>query len=236
MSTNNLAMPTYQEIGRAPRMTKGEVIGKNVVRLRTKAGLSVNRLAKDVGVKLNTIQQIEAGVTQKSKYLPDIARVLKVALSEIDPSQAADVKPEIENKPIPLGSVVGTRDVPVYATTEGGDGIMVMHSDPVDLTDRPSSIQHVKNAYAVIVTGDSMVPLLRPGSIVIVNPNLHPRRDDLCIFRVEEHGEFRSTVKEFVSKTTGGWRVRRYQPAEKEFLLKAEDWKECHVIVAIHRR
>jgi phage repressor protein C with HTH and peptisase S24 domain len=241
MSTNNLALHGYQDVGRRAAMkpTLGQIIGANVKRIREAKDppISANALAKAIGAKsVFTVQQIEAGETQKSKYLPDIARVLNVDLAEIDPSQRNGVKAEIEHNPVDISSAVGRRDVPVYATTEGGDGIMVLSSEPVDVTDRPSSIERVKNAYGIIVTGDSMVPILRPGDTVIINPNLHPRPEDICVFRVEREGDFRSTVKEFVRKVPDGWRVKRYQPKEREYVLKSAEWDKCHVVVAIHKR
>jgi phage repressor protein C with HTH and peptisase S24 domain len=237
MSTNNLALSAYQYVGRPSPMTPGQIIGRNVRRIREARGMSVNALAKAIGAKsVFTVQQIEAGKTLKSKYLPDIARVLKVDLGEIDPSQRNSVKDEIEQSRVDISASVGLRDVPVYATTEGGDGIMVLSSEPVDVTDRPSSIARVKDAYGIIVTGESMVPILRPGDTVIVNPHLPPRPEDLCVFRVEREGEFRSTVKEFVRKVPDGWRVKRYRPKEREYVLKVADWDNCHVVVAIHKR
>jgi len=213
-------------------MTPGDTIGRNVRRIRESRSMSANELARRVHVRVNTIQQIEKGKTQKSKHLPDIARILEVALSDIDPSQSSNQP----GRALPKRELVGDRDLPVYGTTEGGDGIQVMSSEPVDKADRPPSLTFVRDAYGVIVTGDSMTPALRPGDIAVVHPHIQPRREDLCVFRSNNHGEFRSTVKEFVSFVKEGWRVKRYKPEEKEFTLKKSDWDECHVVVTIHRR
>ena len=211
--------------------TKGQIIGANVVRLRERRGWSTARLARELGVALNTVQAIERGDTQKSKFLPDIARIFGVPLSEIDPSQT-----HIQLDVLPLKEVAGPRDLPVYGTTEAGEGVMVMTSEPVDRADRPASLLHVADAYGVIVRGNSMDPAAPAGSIAVVNPHLHPRRDDLCVFRCDDHGEFRSIIKEFVGITADGWRVKRYKPDEKEYTIKKADWPECHVVVTIHRR
>lgn len=234
MSTNNLAVPSYQNLGKPSPMRPGEIIGRNVVKFRELKGWSTAKLAREIGVALNTVQRIEAGDTVKSKYLPDIARILGKSLGDIDPSQVSnETSPAI----IPRRDLItGERDLPIYGTTEAGDGVMVMSSEPVDKEDRPPSLTHVRDAYGVIVVGDSMHPIVRPGDIVVVHPHKQPRREDLCVFRVQDHGEFRSTVKEFVSSTADGWRVRRYHPETKELVLKKRDWPECHVVVTIHRR
>lgn len=233
MSTNTLAVPHYQNVGNPGYVNPGEIIGKNVRRLREQAGMSVNRLAREIGVRLNTIQAIEAGKTQKSKHLPDIARIFMVPLSEIDPAQRSNgTNPAV----VPARELTGERDVPVYGTTEAGEGVMVLTSEPVDKADRPASLTHVPDAYGVIVTGSSMVPAVRAGDIVVVHPHKHPRREDLCVFRSEKHGEFCSTIKEFVAETKDGWRVKRYRPQEREFVLKRSEWPQCHVVVTVHRR
>jgi phage repressor protein C with HTH and peptisase S24 domain len=235
MSTNNLALPVYQEVGRPWNMNEGEVIGHNVTRIREERKLSPAKLAKKVGVALYTIQAIESGRTRKSKYLPDIARVLQVPLSKIDPGQVDH--PEIARSPtLSQKEVVGPHDLPVYGTTEAGEGVLVMTSEPVDKAERPPSLTHVRDAYGVIVKGDSMGSVVRAGHIVVVNPHAHARREDICVFRSEKNGEFKSTIKEFVAELADGWRVKRYRPKEKEFILKKSDWPECHVVVTIHRR
>lgn len=65
---------------------RAKVIGENVARLRQKAGLSQADLAKAIGVNSqNTIAAIELGRTKKSKHLADIASVLQVAMTDINP-------------------------------------------------------------------------------------------------------------------------------------------------------
>lgn len=112
---------------------------------------------------------------------------------------------------------------------------MVMSAEPVDMAERPPSLRHVKGAYGVIVVGESMRPILRPGDVVIVHPHKQPRREDICVFRRLSDGEFHSTVKEFRSQTVDHWLVHRYgsNPGDKK--LKKADWPECHVVVTIYR-
>lgn len=232
MSTNFLALPPYQNIARPARMTPGDVIGANVKKLRQRRDMAAAELARLVGVGIYTIQQIEKGVTQKSKYLPDIARVLGVSLKEIDPAQSKDVS----RGTIALDEISSSGEVDLYATTEAGGGAMVMGSDPVGRVERPRSLAHIDGVYGVIVSGDSMGSVVRAGDVVVVNPHKHPRREDLCVFRIHENGEFRSTIKEFISQTEDSWRVKRYFPEEREFSLKKRDWPECHVVAVVHKR
>lgn len=209
-------------------LTAGQIIGANVRRLRMERGFSANALAQAVGVRVHTIQQIEAGKTQRSRYLPDIARVLRVTMAMI----LAGV-PQMP-PPAPVGRLPAPDELPVFASTEAGDGAMVCGDSAVDHMDRPRGLT-AQGVYGVIVTGESMLPAVRPGDTVVVNPHRVPRREDLCVFRSEQHGEFRSTIKEFVGGTVDTWRVKRYRPEEKEFTLRRRDWPQCHVVVSIHR-
>lgn len=206
-------------------MTPGEIVGANVTRFRIERGMSTAALAREVGVRVFTIQQIEAGKTQRTRYLADIARALGVDI--------ADLEPRVRRPPAAASPPAA--DLPVYGTTEAGDGMLVLSQEPIDQVERPRALAHVRDAYAVMVTGESMLPMVRPGDVVVLNPNKYPRREDLCVFRSQHHGEFKSTIKEFVSRTGDGWRVKRYRPEEREFTLKGQDWQECHVVVTIHR-
>ena len=206
-------------------------IARNVARYRKERGLSQQELARRIGVRQNTIAAIEAGVTKKSKYLPDIARALEISLTDLDGDEGGHRSPRI-----PGADLVGARDLPLYATVEAGEGAVVMSSDPVDEIRRPAPLATVKGAYGVIVSGESMVPALRPGDIALINPHLPPKVEDICLFISERNGEFVATIKEYVGQTKDHWKVKRYKPEEKEFTLRKSEWQTCHVSVGRYSR
>jgi transcriptional regulator with XRE-family HTH domain len=205
----------------------------NLIRLRTERGWSQAELARRVGVRQNTIAAIESGLTKKSKYLPDIARALDIPLSLFDPDTGEGPQ---RTPTIPGADLVGARDLPLYATVEAGEGAVVMSSDPVDEIRRPAPLATVKGAYGVIVSGESMVPALRPGDIVLIHPHLPPKAEDVCLFISERNGEFIATIKEYVGQTQETWKVKRYKPEEKEFTLRKSEWQTCHVSVGRYSR
>ena len=204
---------------------------RNVARYRKERGLSQEQLARRIGVRQNTIAAIELGTTKKSKYLPDIARVLEISLTDLDAGDGSRRTPTI-----PGTDLVGARDLPLYATVEAGEGAVVMSSDPVDEIRRPAPLATVKGAYGVIVSGESMVPALRPGDIVLIHPHLPPKVEDICLFISERNGEFVATIKEYVGQTKDHWKVKRYKPEEKEFTLRKSEWQTCHVSVGRYSR
>jgi DNA-binding XRE family transcriptional regulator len=210
---------------------QARIIGANVARLRHAAGLSQAQLAGALGVRQNTIAAIELGKTKKSKYLSEIARALKVRLVDVDPQFEAE-----ESVVVPGPALVGDRDLQVFGSVEGGDGAIVVSSDPIGIIKRPSPLAGVVGGYGVLVVGESMTPLVRPGDTVLINPHLPPRKEDLCLFIYDQDGDFRATIKEFVSQTKDAWSVKRYSPTVRRIVLKKREWPRCHVVVGKYNR
>ena len=231
MSNSILFRNANQEFGSAFRMNDtgelSKLIGKNVARFRKESGMSGAELAKAIGVKSqNTIASIETGKTEKSKHLPAIARVLKKRLSDLDPTETAD-----DVLTIPGNMYAQGEQLAVYASVEGGAGAIVWSNEPMVKIPRPRPLIGVRDAYGVLVVGDSMVPIVRPGYTVWVNPHLPPRVGDVCLFRHDQDGDFRASLKEYCGQTKDTWLVRRYQPKERRFTMQKAEWPECHVIV-----
>lgn len=127
--------------------------------------------------------------------------------------------------------LVGDRDLPVFGTAQGGSGALIVSNDAVDWVVRPDPLLRVKDGYGMIVTGDSMDPVHKHGSIALVNPHLPFRQGDTCIFRAHgEHGDNLAIIKELRRYTDDTWYVRQYNPP-KDFTLKRSEWQVCHVTV-----
>lgn len=227
MSTNTLFVSGNQDFGIQPRMSLAE----NVKKLRVRAKMSQADLAKSIGARQNTIAAIELGKTKRTKLLPEIARELGVTLKELDPSLEA-----VETARIPGRELVGEPDLPVYASVDAGDGIVLVSSEPVQSVRRPDPLKTVKKGYGVIVVGESMVPVVRPGDTVLVHPHLPPIPEDICLFIFEGDGEFKATIKEYIGQTKDLWKVKRYHPKEIEYTLKKREWPRCEVVVGSYRR
>ncbi|MGE3150452.1 MAG: helix-turn-helix domain-containing protein [Pseudorhodoplanes sp.] len=205
-------------------------LAENVRKFRKLADLSQKALADRIGVRQNTIAAIESGETRRTKFLPDLARVLNVSVSDLEPS-AGGGEPLI-----PAADLIGARDLDLYGSVEAGEGGIVLSNEPVDKIRRPAPLANVRGGYGVIVVGESMVPLLRPGDIVLVNPHLPPKIEDLCLFICDAEAEFKATIKEFRGHSKDAWKVRRYQPAERDYLLKKADFPKCEVVVGVYKR
>lgn len=229
MSTNSLFGPQYQIVGRTgPVMAaKNQLSGEEIARRRQARGMSQAELAKEIGVRQNTIAQIELGKTKKSKHLPDIARVLD------DPRERTAGKEVVT---IPGEQLVGTRDLPLFAAVEAGDGMVIMGSEPIGEVRRPAPLENVRGGYGLLVVGESMSPVLRPGDTALIHPHMPPRPEDVVVFVSERHGEHTATIKEYVGQTKDHWKVRRYHPKNQVFTLKRAEWRVHGVMVGKYSR
>ena len=145
----------------------------------------------------------------------------------------ANTPPEDWIKP-PL-DFFGSRDLPVFASVEGGPGEMVVSTDPIELVPRPWFLKQVKEGYAVLVIGESMIPAYEPGDMAIVNPRVPAIKGKHAIFvGGEQHGEFRATIKRFVGATPEHWKAEQYNPPpgeKKELLLPKKLWTRALRVV-----
>lgn len=131
----------------------------------------------------------------------------------------------------PGAQLVGDKDLPVFGTAQGGSGALIVTNEPVDWVVRPDPLLRVKDGYGMIVTGDSMDPALRAGSIALINPHLPPRPGDYCLFRSHaEDGTTHAAIKEYRGETEAVWKVRQYNPP-KDFTLKKSEWQIRHRVV-----
>lgn len=140
---------------------------------REKSGLSQKALAEKIGVRAQTIQSIESGRIRKSRYLAEIAAVLRVSLGWLrgEDECIADRRGD-------------TRRVPFLEWEEVGDPVLalgVRRSDPAWMLSCPAEIVsgeargHMSNnTFALAVQDESMAPLLVPGDRILVDPAALP--------------------------------------------------------------
>lgn len=137
----------------------------------------------------------------------------------------------IENIITKVETPLGARDLPVFAAVEGGDGDLVVSTEPVDLVPRPWYLGEVKDGYGVIVTGESMYPAYEPGDTAIVNPRLPYLRGKVHIFTCEsENSHFRASIKVLVKVTQTEWIVEQHNPP-KQFALPRSIWTHARRVV-----
>lgn len=210
-------------------------IGLMVYNARRRNKLSQEELAEQAGTGQSTIDRIEKGKFKRMpSVLPSIFKVLGLQLADIDASFAAGATATPAS-----GQLVGERNLPVYAAAEAGRGALVLSSDPVDYVRRPAPLAQVKDGYAIIVVGESMVPAYEPGDSLLVHPHLPPVPGVDVVLYSEIDGEVLVTIKRLRRITETHWHLTQWNPPDggkQEFTLARKDWQKCHRVVGKYSR
>lgn len=192
-------------------------------------------LAEALGIEENDLRPPELKVPKngtssraKSPYIGGVA-------SDLEPVNMTNSRQK-GGGILPGAVLVGEADLPVFGTAQGGRGALIITDQPVDWVVRPDPLLRVRDGYGAIITGDSMSPEHKEGSIALVNPHLPYRPGDTCIFRsTAEDGSVHMCIKGLVRATPETWHVRQHNP-KKTFTLKRSEWQECHVTVGNYSR
>jgi transcriptional regulator with XRE-family HTH domain len=182
-----------------------------------------------------------AGVTQPtvSRWLagqvPDPSAQERLAVLAAESALAPRRGEAVKAQFIPPPAILGERDLPVYAAVEGGPGEITVSTDPIDMVPRPWYLGSVRDGYAVLVVGESMVPAFRPGEMAIVNPRLAPLRNkDHILVKEAADGSFRATIKHLLNWSDEDWKLEQFNPppgAERVFTLSRQEWRKALRVV-----
>lgn len=161
-------------------------IGHNIRYHRDKRlGWTLEQLSASSGVDVGTISALELRDSKRSMYFSDIAKGLGLSLEELqmDPGEwelTATKKgygfesiPETINKKYPR--VVGTAkmgDHGYYLDLEGGDGYIEYQAE--------------EGSIAIRVRGDSMLPSIKDGWFVIIEPSGQPVVDEYVLLKFKD--------------------------------------------------
>ena len=205
--------------------------GEEIKAAREARSMSQAGLAEAIGISQVAIKKIEAGQTLKSKYMPEIEAFLRLGTYKVREQPDGGTYKE----PPRFMNAVDT--MPVYASAEGGNGHFIVTTDEIDRVPRPYTLEGITDAYAILITGESMVPAYEPGDYAWVNPRLPPQRDTDCIlYSIDDvTGESNATIKRLLSWDARAWKLRQYTPA-KEFPLERGVWTKHHRVVGNFRR
>jgi len=111
-----------------------------------------------------------------------------------------------------LPSFGSRRDLPVRGRAQGGEeGNLVLEENPIDWTYRPADLQGVHGAFAVFVTGDSMVPKYKNQDLAYIHPGQKPRRGRFVLVETKTRGGF---IKQFEGWEQDTLIVRQFSPAK----------------------
>ncbi len=203
-------------------------------------GMSPNQACERARIDRGTIRDLRRGkrtsltLTTMSK----LAAALEVSASWLaggdgaePPSSARRQQGTAYSAPVDIPDVASLPlDVPVLGTAAGSAVGSFVIDGAIDWVRRPPAVRHMRNVYALYVTGESMSPMFSPGALIFVSPDRPAGSGDAIVIQTRLHdgAPIQSWIKILVRQHHGDVVARQINP-EAEIT-----YKSAHV-VAIHR-
>lgn len=192
---------------------------------------SQEELAAKIGRSQSTVVRLESGDLKGGLFYLRAAAVLN--LPEASDLGATRIS-EVQKLP-PSTPVVALADLPILGLSDAGGGQMILDNTPIEERARPEKLKNVRGAYGLVVRGESLAPVIRPGHVLQIHPHLPPRRDDLVVlFKTADDGHEYVIVKLLESYSETHWTVTQTNPP-KTWKLQRSEWSKVHVVVGIDR-
>lgn len=181
--------------------------------LRNEKGESLEKIAKYLNVTLQTISNYE---TEKRDMTPDT--ILKLA-------QYFDVSTDyLLGKTDLRNAVVSISKIPILGTVKAGYDWLA-EENVVDYITLKETIPNINEYYALKITGQSMLPLLSEGDLVIVHGQDDVESGQTAVILI--NGE-EATVKKVI-KTNDGIELHAMNPYYPVKKFTYEDMKNIPV-------
>jgi transcriptional regulator with XRE-family HTH domain len=198
-------------------------IANHVRNLRLDLGWSQAALAKRAGVSQSTVDKIERGVTDRSRFLTEILRELHEASPE---GTRTTPLAAYERQPF-MGPTVQ-----VFAAIAESDGSLHLSKEALSSVTRPSFLS--SEGYALSIPTADMSPEYEPGDIALVDPLVPPGENMTCLFFPDQKRE-RAFLRRLVGSFNKKWIVRRWAGGENSYLMQS-DWPIAQRIVGRYVR
>lgn len=216
-------------------------LGETVRRLRKAKGMTQAQLSAAVRKRGGDLSQPQLSAIEKDEVenpgaLVELAAELGVTAESLKTSALDKLSGTVPQPIEPLPVEEGRRDIPVWASIEGGqDGAMILTESPIEYITRSERMASVRNPFSFYVLGGSMSPAIDHGDQVVVNPNIPVKTGKDCVFiQTAEDGSMLGMVKRLLRSTGDAWKVRQFSP-ERDFELSKKKWTKAFVITEIRR-
>lgn len=215
-------------------------IGLRIKAVRLERKLSLEALAARVGLKYQTIQDLEKGASQGSKHLLKIASALGVRPHWLETGHGPR---EEDHSPANFkGGLTALRTLPSPETNEmlevkgmaegGPDGWNLWNGDVIQHIPRPANLIGVAGAYAVYILGTSMEPRYNQGEMAHIHPSkpVGPGAYVLVQRRAKNGEPPTAVIKRLVRRSGSKIVLEQLSPA-KTFEIKADEVLSIHRVV-----
>lgn len=219
-------------------MNKNEEIGARLKQARIAAGFKTARAAAEsLGVPYPTYSAHENGTRGVVREAEIYTRRLKISLDWLMHGKGVAVEDHGTTSHEP-NAKIGDKikgapvEIKVYGQAVGGvDGEFEMNGNVLDTILAPPQISEISDAYAVIVSGDSMSPRYEDGETAFIDPRRRVRKGDYVIaqIRKEEYGAPLAYIKRFERHNQNELVLSQFNPP-KELVFPASQVVSVHFI------
>jgi transcriptional regulator with XRE-family HTH domain len=222
--------------------------GDEIRQARTALGWSQAELAEKADTTQQTVDRIERGVTEKSKAAPKLRAILGLPpiIGDVQSTaaSAASHKPDIHSEDYgrsqeengrsfrdyeKIQKVAQGTHLPIYALSEE-DKSRLISDRFADSIPRIYPVQNVDTAYGLISRDFLMEPVIRPGDIIIVNPNLPVIPQSEVVLSRKDGDAFYVLIRSLVTENEHSWTVEN--PHSGFETLEKSEWPRAELIVA----
>ena len=199
--------------------------------------MSVMELARNSGIKRDTIYAYISGAsTPSGGKLLRIANAVGVSLDWLAgrPGAARQYgdKHMLESVSAGIEEATGLIPIPLYEVEAGAGNIKIVEAEDTDTwlwISRAWAQRYGKSNLVIIkVSGDSMVPAIEPGSLMLLNLADKRRDSGIRVIRMEDG----LTVKRCDPRPKGALRMTSENPAHEPFTAKAGDYEIIGAVLA----
>ncbi len=218
------------------------LIGFNVRLLRERQGLSQEQLAEKARVSQTTIDKIERGETKRSRFIFEIAKVLGASYDDLvlsgthrsELGLSNPIRTEFDKLSVFLLLERSKYKDKQLAPTLAAHPLSRTVS--VDTVRRPPFIPSSADAYALIITDQTMEPEFEPGDMAYINAELPVIRNTTCVFLSDDVEYGVGVVRRLVDFDRDYWSVQQWSSKGERHSLARGDYWRCHRVVGRHNR
>jgi transcriptional regulator with XRE-family HTH domain len=177
---------------------------KNRVReIRIAKGMTQARLAELVGTSHRNIQYIEKDERGIEGWMPQIGKALGVPEWQLitDPATLDYSRLPAPRSGLADGETKGyTEKIPVWGLLDANGETYALGTDdtPAEWTAPLPGLPASKGAFALLIGGKTMLPVLKPGHVAYADPKKAPVKNELCIIELKTGG---ALIKTYLRRT-----------------------------------
>jgi DNA-binding XRE family transcriptional regulator len=212
-------------------------LGIRIRELRKAKGMTMVEVAAAIGVSQPAISQWESGIAPPGREsLVELSKLWHIPVGTLmgDPEVKGSGRKGSGPSALPAG--IMPSDVPVQGVAVGGAaGDFRFNGEVVDYVRRPPGIQHMRNVYALWISGDSMSPWNNDGDLVYVSPARPATPGDYVVVQMNDTADGEpglAMVKRLVGRTPTQLKLGQYNP-EKEFTVALSKVKAVHRVLTL---